>query len=115
MTERLQRVAVPEQLTGVEPDGLILSLKPGDKLVLMCDRILPEHEIARIKELAPRLFGTDQIVVLGPGMSIGVLRQEQPTQPAEKDWSAVGRPAGGPVTPSPWMNPPSLPNQGDAP
>lgn len=78
MTERMERVAVPEQLTGLEPDGLVLSLKPGDKLVLMCDRILSEHEVARLKELAPRWFGTDQIVVLGKGMSLGVLRSEAP-------------------------------------
>lgn len=76
-SERMEGIEVPEGLHAeLVEQGVIVSLKPGDKIVLICRDLMTQEMVNNLKERAISAFGTDQIVILANGMQIGVLRTE---------------------------------------
>jgi hypothetical protein len=62
----------------------VLSLKPGDVLVVSCDRHITADMGERLVDLVRRFVPDNKIMVLESGLTIGVLRSEDMTA-AEKD------------------------------
>lgn len=75
--EKSEVVQVPEGLhADLEEQGIILSLKPGDKIVLMFRHRISDSEYEAVRASALRAFGTDQVVILSEGIRLAVLRTE---------------------------------------
>lgn len=74
---RLIRRPVLLKLEGADfKEASILTLQPGDTLVLMCDRPISASQAESFKAAVRQKLGEDiNVMVLGGGMRFGILRQ----------------------------------------
>ena len=61
--------------TGLKPLG-VLSIKPGDVLVLSCKQRLPQLAMGNISAALKDMFGAIPILILDDGMEMSVVRKE---------------------------------------
>lgn len=66
--------SLPEGVTAAQ----VLILRPEDVLVVSMSEPGTQARVDRLREDIQRIFGHGQICILGPGISLSVVRQEHP-------------------------------------